>query len=93
MGLGDGLLVAAVLVIAVLYLWRGRKCGQLLVGVVGTAWLIAVAVALVVAATIVLGWADPNPSVFLSDLGTGARALYDIVAGVIQDQFQGVLNR
>lgn len=72
MGLGDGLLVAAVLVIAVLYLWRGRKCGQLLVGVVGTAWLIAVAVALVVAATIVLGWADPNPSVFLSGLGAAA---------------------
>lgn len=90
LGLGEGLLVAAVLIIFVLYLWRGRKWGQLLVGMVGTAWLIAVAVALVVAAGIVLGWADPNPGAFISDMAAAATAFYDVVTGAIQDRLQGV---
>lgn len=58
---------------------------------VGTTWLIAVAVALVVAAGIVLGWADPNPGAFLSDMGAAAAAaFYELVAGAIQDRLRGM---
>lgn len=91
LGLGQSILVAAVLFIGVVYLWRGRKWGQVVVGIVGTVWLVTIAAILAVGFAVALGWVDPNPGAFMHDVGAAAGWLWGAVRNLVLDRVSGAL--
>lgn len=91
LNLGQQMMVAAVLSIAVFYLFRAKKAGGLLVGLMSTAWLIAVSIAAVFVLVIVFNWADPNVGEFTSDIVAGADALNRFVIRTAVDLVSGLL--
>jgi len=86
LGVGGQVLVAAVLFAAAIYAYKGAAVARLaaLQAASGLWYVVVLAVAL--AAAILAGWIDPNPSAFLafveSAVSTGASLLGDLLSRV-----------
>lgn len=89
--LSGDLLIAAVLVIGIWYLFRGKSAAATVAGVMGTASAVAMGVLAVLALGIALGWFDPNPAKVGSDLVTGAGVVLEALKGLAIDQIKGLL--
>lgn len=68
LGFGEQVVVGAVLVITVLYLFRARSAAGKTVTLASTVWTVAVAVLAAGSLAIFLGWVDPSPGKMMADL-------------------------
>lgn len=93
LGFGEQMVVVAALVLFVLYLFRARKYGGAITNILGTAWLLGVAIAIVFVLVIAFGWADPNPSAFASDMLKAGQTAIDTVKGPIDDMVMELADR
>lgn len=73
LGLGGAALTAATLAMLAFYLVKARSLGRTAANVGGAAVAYLVAVLTVGAFVLVLGWADPNPSVVWSHISRAAE--------------------
>lgn len=93
LNLGQQMMVVAVLSIGVFYLFRAKKAGGLLVGLMSTAWLITVSVAAVFVLVLVFNWADPNVGKAVGDVTTAFQTIYQFTTNHIIDFVNGLIGR
>lgn len=91
LGLGEQLMTAAVLAMAVWYLFRGKSVIGTVIAAVGTATTIMMGTLAVIAISIGLGWFDPQPGVVFDHVATAIAAVKDIAMDVVADWLSEVL--
>lgn len=90
LGAGQRLIVAAVLGLVVMYLLKGRSLARRIAGTMGTLTVITVGVLVTVSAAILLGWVNPQPSVFFEHVRTGLEAVGEVAVDEIASRIEGV---
>lgn len=93
LGLGEQVMVAATFIITVLYLFKGKQAAGSFVGLMGTVWLATVSVLVAASVAIFLGWVNPIPEAFFSDLWKGAQMAFDFIKGPVDDWVRRLLSR
>jgi hypothetical protein len=91
LGLGERILVGAVFVLFVLYLWRMRQMAGKSANTASTLWLVGISVSAAAALAIFLGWVDPFPDRFLTDVMSWVRATFEFVFGPVDDFIRGLI--
>ena len=88
LGAGEQVMVAAVMVLVVLYMFRARRVAGKSVSLAGTGWVVFVSVSTAAALAIFLGWVDPSPGEFVHDVlgfvGWAAKSVWEPVADFLR---------
>lgn len=92
LGFGQRVLVAASLILVVLYALKGRRTASTVAGLMGTAWFAVVVVAVAFAIAILAGWVDPSPAKFWSDVVAGATNIYHALAGPVDEWVRSLID-
>lgn len=92
LGFGQKVVVAAILGIFVIYLFRGKKAAGTFVGLMGTLWVITISILGALILAILFGWVDPNPTKFLSDMQAWAEIALDLTTNYVADIVKTVLE-
>jgi hypothetical protein len=92
LGLGEQLTTAAVFALIGWYILRGKSFIGTIISAVGTVTSIVLGVLVVLAVSVALGWFDPQPSVFLSDVSAWFREVIDLTDDVVLDWLSRVVS-
>lgn len=91
LGLGEHAFIALVFVMAGWYLLRGKSVLGSLVATVGTMATITMGVLAVLAVSIILGWFDPRPGVFLGHVTAAIGTLWEMVGDMVIERVTEVV--
>lgn len=77
LGLGGQLLVAATLVAAAMYAWKGAKVANVVAAYLSSGFAYVVVVCLAIALAVAANWIDPHPGAFLSFASEAVNGIID----------------
>lgn len=92
LGLGEQAMVAAALLLVVMYLFRSKKMIGTVAGMFAQAWFAAVVIAVTIAGAILFNWVDPNPAAFVGDVLAGIRLAVEVVTGPVEQWLRGLAS-
>lgn len=92
LGLGGQVVTAAVLLLSALYIIRAVRLGRLVAGLAGSVAMYSLAILVVAALAIGLGWVDPHVSRVLEHVTTGAAWVWETATGPARDVVGRVLG-
>lgn len=93
LGLGQQIMSAAVIGLFILYLFRAKKAGGLVVSIMSTMWIVAVSIGVVFVLVIIFNWADPNFGKAMADITAGIQVAYQFITDRVVGFVKGVFGR